>query len=893
MVRGIRSWEDGKLNYRVFIFWAAIVGLVWLQEQRMTLLAGVSLVLAGFFLRHPLRGLDVGRMIWGFYGVVILTLIWLETSSEAWRFPLQALGYVLFGYQLGAWERCRINRGLTTLLMLLTAGSFAVAYYWPAWAVPIVWGVLTLVTLVLVFLLPRAFMRAGLLLFSRTIYRLRVAREDSGIPDKGALILVANHVSFFDIAFILAVTPRPVRFLVDSAFYRRSWFRWYFNMLGFIEVPDIRRPKAQKCLFERIHHHLRNGEAIAFYPEGGVSGNGFTGGFRRGLERLIPSDVQVTVIPLRLGLYWGRLFAWDRNRLRYIPPLRWPIPVTVTVGEPIDPKMTPYQLWMHICEMGAEAESERQFWEYSLHTMFLQMTRQVGRRTVVFADYEGARIPNWEMATRALVLSRAIRRLDPGRPYVGVMLPGTAVAGVAMLGVMFADRTPALINFTAGPEAIAAAIRQARLKCILTSRKFLEKLKMEPLPEMVMLEDLAKTIPRGDKLRALFAAWCLPAKWTARLYAPESWNDVRRVAALLFTSGSSGKPKGVMLTHHNIASNVFSFWRVISWSRERDVLVGQMPLFHTFGLTVCFCFPAFSGTRVIYTPNPLDAGKICNLVRDEKVSLLIASPTFLQNYVRKAKPGDFDSLRVAITGAEKLRPEVTRQFEAVAPVTVTEGYGTTELSPIAAVNFAQSCFLMGKLVGKVGSIGQPLPGVAARTVDVETGEVLGSDEVGLLEIKGPNVMKGYLDEPVLTSKVIRDGWYSTGDMARIDSDGYIFITGRLSRFSKIGGEMVPHELIEQKLSELYPGETRHFAVTGCRDARRGERLLAFHNLDPAEAPRLVAGLREAGLPNLWIPKPEDFIRIDEIPVMASGKLDLQRLRLMAEGCAEQSSQEEA
>ncbi len=883
-----RSWDDGKQNWWLYVIWC---GLLWLicKEAELSPAMAACLVVLGMLLRQPLRGLDVGRVIWGFYGVASLMLI---STVSADSLPVQLFSRVLacgiFGYELAAWERCRFAQRFMVLILLATLATAASSLFLEtAHAVWIISGLLCLVTVVLAFGAPQSLFRALLLPFSRTVFRVRAAHENGAdIPATGPVLIVSNHVSFFDIGFILAVTPRKVIFPIDAMICRRSRFGWYLRMVGFIEVPDGRHPKLLRGFFAKVHEHLRNDGAVAFYPEGGISGTGVTGGFRRGLHRLLPQGKNVPVVPVRLGLYWGKLFAIDNGKLRFIKPLRWPIPVTVTIGHPVPGKISSYKLWMRIAEMGADTEREPQYWEYPMHIAFAQRA-QASPRQVTFSDYEGKRIKNIEMLIRALALSRLLRRMDLGDKYVGMMLPGTTAAVTATMGIMFADRTPALLNFTTGPEALAASIKQARIKCILTSRLFLAKLKMEPLPGMVMLEDLALQVTGKDKLIAALGAFCLrPVSLLGRVFAPESWRDVERDGALLFTSGSSGKPKGVMLSHHNINSDCYSFWRVVSWSHERFRIIGHMPLFHTFGMTVSFWFPAISGTPVCYMPNPLDAVKVCKLIREEKINLLIATPTFLQNYCRKAAPGDFDSLDLVITGAEKLRPEVVAQLEKLVPITVTEGYGTTELSPITAINLAQSYFAIGKKIGKTGSIGQPLPGIAARTVDVDTGEVQGANCVGLLEFKGPNVMTGYLDEPEKTAEVIHDGWYNTGDLARIDEDGYIFITGRLSRFSKIGGEMVPHELIEQRLTEFHPSEDRHFAVTGCKDAKRGERIVVFHNVDQELIPGFIARMREAGMPNLWIPKSEDFVRIDTIPIMGNGKLDLQALRKLADAHGE-------
>ena len=307
-----------------------------------------------------------------------------------------------------------------------------------------------------------------------------------------------------------------------------------------------------------------------------------------------------------------------------------------------------------------------------------------------------------------------------------------------------------------------------------------------------------------------------------------------------------------------------------------------MPMFHSFGLMISFWCPAMSGTRVIYLANPLDGDAVGKIVEREHVTMMMATPTFLQMYMRKCTAEQLKTLRLTITGGEKLRQDIAEKFHKLTDLAVVEGYGCTELSPIVSVNLASSMFELGKKAGKYGSIGVAMPGIAVKIVDPDTLVELPEDTPGLMLVRGANVMKGYLNNEVGTSEVMIDGWYNTGDIAKMDVDGYITITGRLSRFSKISGEMVPHELVENKLQELLGDDERVIGVTSKSDEKRGERLIVFYSTPSANVRELISGLREANLPNLWIPKAEDFIKVDKIPLMGNGKLDLQKLKQMAQ-----------
>lgn len=731
------------------------------------------------------------------------------------------------------------------------------------------------------FLNPALTLRLLLLLLRCTLLRLRTDGKEN-IPASGPVLLVANHVSLIDLLLIQSLTPRPVRFMIrQEVIDALPLLRFLFWYLGVIRVPDQRRPKAMRRFLERGWEELRQGGVLCLFPEGGISGNGVLMRFRSGAAPLLPPGIQVSILPVRIGMLHGRLLTVYRKKFRFQRPLRFPVQFRVTVGGPIPPELSAFQLRQKISELGAEAETGPQPGEVPIHTAFaFQAKRHPFRST--FRDADGTAVRNFELLVRSLLLSRRIRELDEaGSGYVGVLLPNCSIMTALMLGVQFADRTPAVINFSAGAEVALEAARRAGIRHILTSRKFLEKLGWEPTPEMLFLEDVAKQVTPEEKRRVLLLAILLPRRMLVRHFAPLSGFNVRHEAVLLFSSGSTGRPKAVMLTHRNINCDLWAFWRVIVWQRNLDRVLGNLPLFHAYGFTVLFAFPALSGTPVIYVPNPLDAATAVKAIAEYKVTLLTATPTFLQNYLRKAKAGDLRSLRLVITGAEKLRPELAARFHEMTGLEIIEGYGCTELSPIVTINLCNSIFRLGRHADHPGSIGTPLPGIHARVVDPDTGVELGPDRPGRLQVKSGIVMKGYLNDPELTARVIRDGYYDTGDIARIDESGYVYITGRASRFSKIGGEMVPHELVEEAIAAIRGSEEREVAVTGRSDPRRGERLVVFYtpeDFDPAE---IVARLREQKLQNLWIPKPEDFIRIPALPLLGSGKLDLGRLAELA------------
>ncbi len=724
--------------------------------------------------------------------------------------------------------------------------------------------------------------RMFIVILAHTLYRTKISGQEN-FPARGAVLLVSNHVSFLDAILLTAISSRPIRFMVHEDFYQLPVLNLIFNWMQAIKVPGRSKAKRMLALFDEVRFHLRNDEVVCLYPEGGITQNGIMQAMHSGIEKMLPEGKSVKVIPVRLGMVWGSMMTFHKGKMKFVRPHELPIPAGVMVGSELPHNLSGYELRQVLSKMSAEAEMEFRKGEVPIHYQFMKLAKhRMFQHT--FSDYEGADLSNFSVLLRSLLLSRKIRTLLPENydsEYIGVMLPNCSSCTITFFAILYADKSPAVLNFSAGRQAIEMAAQSCGAKIILTSKLFVRKLQMEPLPGMVYLEDVAKEIPRSWKIGALLRTVLLPSWALIRQTSPLTFMDLNHDAFLLFSSGSTGKAKAVRLSHHNITSDFFSFWRIIGWT-PKDRIIGNLPMFHSFGLMISFWCPAMSGTRVIYLANPLDGDAVGKIVEREHVTMMMATPTFLQMYMRKCTAEQLKTLRLTITGGEKLRQDIAEKFHKLTDLAVVEGYGCTELSPIVSVNLASSMFELGKKAGKYGSIGVAMPGIAVKIVDPDTLVELPEDTPGLMLVRGANVMKGYLNNEVGTSEVMIDGWYNTGDIAKMDVDGYITITGRLSRFSKISGEMVPHELVENKLQELLGDDERVIGVTSKSDEKRGERLIVFYSTPSANVRELISGLREANLPNLWIPKAEDFIKVDKIPLMGNGKLDLQKLKQMAQ-----------
>jgi acyl-[acyl-carrier-protein]-phospholipid O-acyltransferase/long-chain-fatty-acid--[acyl-carrier-protein] ligase len=594
--------------------------------------------------------------------------------------------------------------------------------------------------------------------------------------------------------------------------------------------------------------------------------------FKRGMEKIV-DGTDVPIIPVHLDRLWGSIFSFASGKFFWKWPKRIPYPVTVSFGAPLPSSSSAQTVRQAIQELSADATALRQRPGDLLDRRLIQSARRNWSKFAM-ADTTGRSLTYGEMLTGAVLLGK-VGPSAAAAEMVGVLLPSTVAGALVNLSLTLRGAVPVNLNFTAGADAMQSAIEQCGIRTVITSRVFLAKAKIQPVPGTVYIEDLLKSATPLAKLRAWLAARFAPAALLSRgRRTPDS------LAAVIFSSGSTGVPKGVMLSHYNLISDIDAIAQLF-WINPSDRLVGVLPFFHSFGLTVTIWFPLLSGCGVVYHPNPTDARAIGELVHQHKATLLLTTPTFCSAYIRKCSAEEFASLRYVLVGAEKLRQPVADAFREKFGVELLEGYGCTEMSPVVAVNAPN--FSAGKDTqtgNKPGTVGHPLPGVAARIVDPVTFAPLPPNTEGLLLVKGSNRMLGYLNQPERTAEVFRDGWYITGDIALLDDEGFLRITDRLSRFSKIAGEMVPHLKVEEAILNVL-GDAQ-CVVTGIPDDLRGERLVALY-VHPTLTPEdLYRQLSETGMPRLWIPKRENLYPVEALPQLGTGKLDLRGVRNRAQ-----------
>jgi acyl-[acyl-carrier-protein]-phospholipid O-acyltransferase/long-chain-fatty-acid--[acyl-carrier-protein] ligase len=449
------------------------------------------------------------------------------------------------------------------------------------------------------------------------------------------------------------------------------------------------------------------------------------------------------------------------------------------------------------------------------------------------------------------------------------------------------NRVGVNLNYTAASAVVNNCIEQCGIRHVLTSRKLMERLKLDLKAELVYLDDFKDKVTLADKLLGTLQSK-LPLGLLERFLGVSNLRP-DDLLTIIFTSGSTGDPKGVMLSQDNVAAQIESINDAVHL-RDDDVAIGVLPFFHSYGYTATMWTVLALAPKGVYHFDPRDAQQIGKLCAKHKVTVFMATPTFLRIYLRRVQPEDFRSLDVVFASAEKLPKDLSDAFEAKFGMRPYEAYGCTEMSPLVSVNVPPSRARNKEIPSaREGTVGKPILNVQAKIVDLEsdaiTGEppALAPGEPGLLLVTGPNVMKGYFKRPDLTGPVMRDGWYVTGDVAKLDADGFIQITDRQSRFSKIGGEMVPHIKIEEAIQRALAAEdgTLHAVVTAIPDSFRGERLVVMHLALTKTPEELCRDLAATGLPNIWIPSPDSFCQVEEIPVLGTGKLDLRALKELA------------
>jgi acyl-[acyl-carrier-protein]-phospholipid O-acyltransferase/long-chain-fatty-acid--[acyl-carrier-protein] ligase len=740
----------------------------------------------------------------------------------------------------------------------------------------VVIGTMTAVLAVAAFsILPDFIVRFVVLILTRIIYRVD-ARGAEHVPHTGGALLVSNHVTWSDALLLTATQQRRIRFIMDRSIYQSRWLNPIFRLMKVIPISANDPPHVLEASLQTARDAMDEGFLVCTFPEQRTTRNGNLMRFKSGIEHIL-KGTDHPLIPVYIGGGWGSVLSHYYGKfLARLPTHRNRI--CVIFGTPLPATTSTYHAKLAVSELSNEYMDTKKDRNRFLPRQFIKTARRNFSKPAI-ADTTGKDLTFGKTLIASILLGNEIKRIAKDQEMIGVLLPSTVGGALANIAIPLIGKIPVNLNFTASADAFNSSIRQCNIKTVITARAFAEKITTRcPVPDdAVFIEDILEGISHGAKIRALLKALFVPV----RMLYPTKKIMPDDPATIIFSSGSTGEPKGIMLSHHNILSNIESFQMILRFDRH-DRLCAVLPFFHSFGFTATLWGPLVAGFQSCFHPNPIEGAAIAELVRERRLTMLFATPTFLLTYMARAKEDDFKSLRLIVTGAEKLKKKLADKFEDRFGVRPMEGYGATECSPVISTNIAD-CTLSGfKQVGcKDGSVGHPVPGVTVKVVHPDSGEALGENEEGLLLIKGPNVMQGYLGQPEKTAEVLNGGWYTTGDIARVDSDGFIFLVDRLMRYSKIGGEMVPHLAVEEVLLQGLGAVNQVVFVSAAPDERKGEQLVVLYTDEAGDPAQLRDLVKNSTLPNLWHPRKDNYFRIDEMPALGSGKLDLKQLKTIA------------
>jgi acyl-[acyl-carrier-protein]-phospholipid O-acyltransferase/long-chain-fatty-acid--[acyl-carrier-protein] ligase len=853
---------------------------------------GAGSLVAGYFSNNTI---EYGLVPLGSVGVTIAiaSLAWSALDARSLAIRIAIIGFFagVFLLPLSALIQHLPSRdrkgaviGATNLLSFLAVFAGAALYYVLSIVAHIgprgvflITGMLTLAATVYAFvLLPESFVRFCLWVLTHTVYRIKVMGRDS-IPEKGGALLVSNHVSFVDTLLILASTDRVIRFVIFRDIYDRPWLKPLAKIMGAIPISSKSRPREVIQSLQQASDALRNGDVVCIFAEGQITRVGHLLPFRRGLERIVRGST-APIVPVYLDDPSGSLLSFERGRFWWRVPRQLFNPVTVGFGKPLPPNSSAFAIRQAVQDLSTTAYAQRKRLMRPLHWWFVNTARRHPFRFAM-GDARAPRVSFGTLLTRTIFLARRLRPVWKEQEMVGVLLPPSVAGAAVNYAAALMGKIPVNLNYTAPNETIAACSRQGGLKTVITSKAFLERLpQLKPPGEVICLEDLALNPRLTEKLTALAMTWLFPIRVLEKALGRTKAASVDETVTIIFSSGSTGEPKGVMLTHYNVGANCRQMDQLFMLNGH-DRVLGILPFFHAFGYTVTMWLPVVVGIGAVYHPIPMDAKAVGELVEQYAVTFMVATPTFLQAYMRRCTAGQFHTLQYVIVGAEKLSDRLATAFERQYHLRPLEGYGCTECAPVVAVNTRDyRAFGIRQIGIKRGRIGHPLPGIAVRIVHPETMEPVPLGEAGLLLVRGPNIMKGYYRQPDKTAAVLNDGWYNTGDIATLDEDGFLVIADRLSRFSKIAGEMVPHVKVEEKLHEVAGRAEQTFAVTSVPDEKKGERIVVLHTLAEPELLDVLAKFADTDLPPLWKPKPSQFFHVDALPYLGTGKIDLQALK---------------
>lgn len=828
-------------------------------------------------------------LLWDAGNWAVAWMFMLGLSGGLFSAPLNAL------FVSSARDDARVGSiAANNLLVNLVSGAFiglgAVMGYM-AWSPQAQLWVVAFTSVVVVFLMtaliPESLVRVVLLGVASVFYPMRL-RGLRNMPRSGGVLIVANHVSYADALLISLASPRPVRFMGTDEMLRYPWMRWAYRKFKVIAVS----PQRAKEAVSKTVASLKAGDVVCVFPEGALTRTGMIMPFKKGAE-LMARLSGVVVVPASIDGMWGSVFSFADRPFRYRAGMPLRRPVGISFGEPLRKEIaTTDAMRGAVMKLKNVAYAGRMELNENLGALALsELKKTAFSMRLVDRGLDGLKVRGVALLGLGLGFARLYRTWDAAR-RVGILLPPGLPGFAANLGTLWSGKSSVNLNPTVSAAAFDAMLAASDVDKIVTSRRALARFKGLDFSrvELVFVEDVMPLMRGARLLLDIVACVLLPVRLLKGLYSISNTGGDRE-ATLLFSSGSSADPKGIPLSHRNLVANATQLSDCYLM-RPTDRLLANLPLFHSFGLTGGLWLPLLKGMTIVATPSPLQTNENVAAIREESVSVMLGTPTFMRAYLKRATAEDFSTLRLAIAGAEKLPVDLASAWESRFGIPILEGYGLTECSPVLSANCLHSREMLGRhalsQVGyKSGTAGRPLPGVRIRIVDEEDrSETRSCGDSGVILAKGPNIFCGYLD-PKIENRFVEDGWFDTGDIGRLDQDGCLVVEGRMSRFSKIAGEMVSHANVEMEIGRLYPDFEFFLGARICD--RKGEALVLL-STGMILLRELGARLREVGMPNLWIP--QEIVEVRELPQLGTGKLDLKackRLCLNARVVAQSSS----
>lgn len=732
--------------------------------------------------------------------------------------------------------------------------------------------------------LPQALIRILVMTLLKRRYNLQVLGfENLPEANKGALLL-GNHISWLDWAIIQMACPRHVHFVMERSIYERWYLRWFLNLY---KVIPISAGKSRQAL-EEISNIINKGEIVCLFPEGTISHMGQLGEFKRGFEKACENTTGV-IIPFYMRGLWGSRFSRSTDKLKNTRRRGIKRDVIAAFGKPMSINSTATEVKKKVFELSIHTWEQYTKTLETIPAAFIKAMKKASSDYAI-ADVDGKPLSQNQLLTAVALFSKPIRKAKGKN--IGIMLPTSSAGAIANMACLTVGKTVVNLNFTASTNAITGALEQAEIQTVVTSRRFVKKLKARGInaeilfqhQQILYMEDIKDGISKFQGLLTLGLVSILPA-WLLCLIGCRSYN-IQDTAAILFSSGSEGMPKGVMLSHKNIMANLRQIADVLN-VRDNDCIMATLPLFHAFGLTVTCFMPLIEDIPVVCHPDPADAMKIGRGVARYKATLMCATSTFLRIYARSRKinPLMMTSIRAVVAGAEKLDASVREAFENRFHVPVVEGYGSTETTPVASANLPDvldTDWWTVQIGNKPGTVGMALPGSTFRIVDPDSLEELPTGEDGLILIGGSQIMQGYLKDPEKTAQAVVeiDGlrWYKSGDKGHLDEDGFLTIVDRYSRFAKLGGEMVSLGLVESQVRQILNKPELPLVATNLPDSKKGEKIVLLLETEQ-EVTDIRQQLINGGMPPLSLPT--EIYAVETVPVLGSGKTDFGQSKQLA------------